>query len=211
MTESFGARMARLKAERGTGTAPGPGRPTIASKYTKQIAAANTCSAAAMADEAQRYIAELAPKEPETCPSHHRVLACPVQGCEVESERTAYDHAAARYLFDRIMGRPTSRSENALSVKFVTELTARFAEAFLAVNDLPAAEQRRGRGNEPVGPCWEGSPAEMPDNNGTEERFSAEVAARGEPTGWGDVSWRPGASSDAFEDDDVAVAAAVCP
>jgi hypothetical protein len=96
-----------------------------------------------MADEAERYIDELAPKEPERCPHHHRVLACPARDCEVESQRTAYDHAAARYLFDRVMGRPTSRSENSIAVTFVRQVTEAFAQTFLEVNAISDPEERR--------------------------------------------------------------------
>ena len=143
--ENFGERMARLKAERGTGTAPGPGRPKIAEKYRKQVDAVEKTFAAELPALAQEYLDELHPKDPERCPTHHRVLACPATDCNVRSQRTAYNHKAAAYALDRIMGRPTTRSENTVTVRLVQELATAFTTAFLETNDLPTALERRAR------------------------------------------------------------------
>jgi|SRR5215207_868811 len=112
--ENFGQRMHRLKVERNGRDPGGPGRRSIAETYRRQIGAVERTFADALPALAQTYVDELWTKEPETCPDHRRVLACPVQGCGYHSDRTEFDHKAAAYAFDRLLGRPTSRSENAL-------------------------------------------------------------------------------------------------
>lgn len=71
------------------------------------------------------------------------MLRCPEVGCGRVSERTAFDHKAAAYIFDRLLGRPLTRSENSIAVRFVNEITAAFAETFLAVNAIADADERR--------------------------------------------------------------------
>ena len=105
--QNFGEKKRQFKLERGQGPG-GPGPPPLARKYAKHVAAAEKVFATAMPVEAARYVEELATKEPEECPAHGRVLRCPAPGCGTVSQRTSYDHRAAAYLFDRIMGRPTS-------------------------------------------------------------------------------------------------------
>ena len=143
MAENFGERMARLKAERGTGTRPGPGRRPIAQKYRPQVQAVERTFAEALPAEAQRYVDELAPKEPERCPDHGRILGCPVKGCQVVSQRVAYNHRAAAYAFDRILGRPTTRAENVLTLRLLEELTAAFTHAFVETNTIADPLARR--------------------------------------------------------------------
>src|SRR5690349_6058747 len=116
--------MAELRAKGEIPEPPRTGRRPIAEKYRSQIHAAELAFAKSMPREAKRFVDELAPKEPEECPIHHATLTCPVDGCFQESQRTAYNHHAAQYVFDRIMGRPTSRSENTVTVKLVEQLTA---------------------------------------------------------------------------------------
>ena len=143
MAENFGQRMVRLKAERGTGTRPGPGREPIAQKYRPQVQAVERTFAEALPAEAQRYVDELAPKEPERCPDHGRILGCPVKGCETISQRVAYNHRAAAYAFDRILGRPTTRSENTLTLRLVQELVTAFTGAFHEANQISDPHARR--------------------------------------------------------------------
>lgn len=127
--------MARIKRARGESPA-GPGRPRIVDKHGRYVNAAERAFAVALPAEAERYLAELLVKEPEQCPGHGLVLRCPE--CGHRSERTKYDHRAASYVFDRIMGKPTTRSENVITVRLVQELTAAFVTAFIesnAIND----------------------------------------------------------------------------
>ncbi|MGD9889711.1 MAG: hypothetical protein AB7R89_25690 [Dehalococcoidia bacterium] len=142
LPETFGQRMARLKRERGQNSG-GPGRPRIADKHGRYVNQAEAVFARQMPAEAERYIAELDPKEPEVCEIHGRILACPVERCQTISQRTAYDFKAAAYLFDRIMGKPTARTENTVTVKLVNELTTAFVAAFIEVNHLDDADTRQ--------------------------------------------------------------------
>lgn len=139
--ENFGQRMSALRRERGV---TNPGRPRIAEKYKPQIVAAERIFAGALASEAERYIEELAPQEPERCGVHGKILECPVRECVVISQRTEYDHKAAAYIFDRIMGKPTARTETTVSVKLVEELVSAFIAVFREVNELdsPTARQQ---------------------------------------------------------------------
>ena len=140
--ENFGQRMVRLKQERGLSIA-GPGRPARGKKYAKAITAVEQTFASALPQVAQTYLDELQAKQPEQCPDHRRVLRCPEKGCEYRSQRTSFDHRAAGYVFDRLMGRPVSRSENSIQVSFVRQVTESFAEAFLSINHLADPEERR--------------------------------------------------------------------
>jgi hypothetical protein len=135
---SFGARMRELNAERGVKP---PGRRRIADRQGRLVGAAERVFALALPEQAERYVAELVGKEPERCPNDDRVMECPQ--CGLQSQRTHYDHAAARYVFDRIMGRPTSRSENTLSIALVQQLSSAFAQAFQATNEIEDAAARR--------------------------------------------------------------------
>jgi hypothetical protein len=129
----FGERMKALRQARGEKSI---GRPRIAAKYAGQVGATERTFARALPDEAQRYVDELAPKEPEVCPTHGQIICCPEEGCRYESQRTHYDHRAASYIFDRIMGKPTTRSENVITVQLVTQLTHAFLLAFGDVNAI---------------------------------------------------------------------------
>ena len=89
------------------------------------------------------YVDELRVKDAETCPAHSRVLRCPEQGCGHASQRTAFDHKAAAYAFDRLLGRPTTRSENALTVRFIQEITDTLVAVFNDVNGIGDPDERR--------------------------------------------------------------------
>lgn len=138
---SFGERMAKLRAEGKIGAPTNAGRKPIAEKYRTQIAATEKAFARSMPREAQRFIDELAPREPEQCPTHHKTLCCP--DCDYASHRRNYNHTAAQYVFDRVMGRPTSRSENSITIKLVEQLTISVVEIFSEVNaiDDPSLRQ----------------------------------------------------------------------
>lgn len=138
----FGRKVAALALAK-TGKASFGGRRPIAEKYADQLGQAEELLAASLVQTVKDYIAELRPKEPETCPYHKRVLQCPVEICDHESQRTSYNHAAAAYHMDRMFGRPTSRSENTITIKLASALLERFAEAFEAVNDLPDRAARK--------------------------------------------------------------------
>jgi hypothetical protein len=141
--ENFGQRMHRLKVERNGRDPGGPGRRSIAETYRQQIGAVERTFADAQPALAQTYVDELWTKEPETCPDHHKPLCCPAEGCTYRSQRTAFDHRAAAYAFDRLLGRPTSRSENALTVRFVNEVATTFIAIFAEVNEIADAGARR--------------------------------------------------------------------
>jgi hypothetical protein len=143
-TPNFGERMHQLRLERGDAIG-GPGRKPIAEKYKKQIRQVEQAIAGALPELTETYIAELQVKEPERCPSHHRVLGCPVGGCDYQSQRRSFDHRGAAYLMDRMMGRPTTRSENSLTVKFVQSMTTIFVSAFAEANRLPDEHERQER------------------------------------------------------------------
>ncbi len=140
--ESFGERMKRLKQERGESGA-GPGRKRIRDKHGRLADETLRIFGEAMPEVAQTYLDELNPKEPERCAIHGQVLRCPVDDCTVESERTEYNHKAAAYVFDRVMGKPTTRSENVVTVRLVQELVAEFIGIFRVVNELPDADSRQ--------------------------------------------------------------------
>ena len=142
MSENFGERMTQLKRDRGIALG-GPGRTPRDEKYARQFAAVEQTFAAALPAVAKTYVAELSRPAPERCPEHGVVLRCSERGCEQESERAAFDHKAAQYVLDRLLGKPLTRSENAVSVRFVTEITHVFAETFLAVNELADPDERR--------------------------------------------------------------------
>ena len=137
---NFGAKMAALRRERGV---KNPGRPAIRQKYDRQVASLERRFADALPELADEYLAELRTRMPEMCAEHRRILRCPVHGCERQSERTAFDFRAVQYVVDRIMGRPVSRSEGALQVSFVQQMTAAFVDAFTATNDIPDPHERR--------------------------------------------------------------------
>jgi hypothetical protein len=141
--ENFGQRMVRLKRERGLPQSENAGRKPIAEKYRAQVEAVERTFAGALPALTETYIAELWTKEPETCPTHHKLLRCPAKGCATVSRRTEFDHKAAAYAFDRILGRPTSRSENSLTVRFLSEITASIVAIFADVNELEDARARR--------------------------------------------------------------------
>lgn len=135
----FGQRMRELRQER-PWTA---GRKPIAEKYKRFIGAAERVFANALPAEAERYVEELEVKAPEQCPYHNGVLVCREPDCNYESHRTAYDHKAAAYVFDRVMGKPTTRSENTVTVRLVQQWTAQIATIFLEVNELDDPLTRR--------------------------------------------------------------------
>lgn len=138
----FGQRMAALRRERGERHNPNPaGRPKIADKYRRQIGVTEKAFADAMPQNAELYVETLADIEPEVCPEHKLILEC--VECGAQSQRQMYDHKAAAYLFDRIMGKPTARTESTLSASFVDQLTRAFIDAFLEVNDLSDPLARR--------------------------------------------------------------------
>lgn len=138
--ENFGQRMTRLKREGGLNMG---GRHKIADKYKRQIAVTEKVFATAAPAIAQEYIDELSPADPERCPLHGGVLACTDRSCFYESQRTTFNHKAAAYALDRIMGKPTTRSENVITVRLVQQLTAEFAVIFMKVNELDDPLTRR--------------------------------------------------------------------
>jgi len=144
MAENFGERMHRLRVERGQPIG-GPGRTPRGVKYARQFAAVERTFAEALPAVAAAYVEELQSAAPERCPEHKGLLRCAEAGCGRVSERVAFDHKAASYVFDRLLGRPLTRSENTLAVRFVQELTGMFAGIFEEVNalDTPAARAER--------------------------------------------------------------------
>lgn len=132
---NLGAKMAAL------GLGSNGGRRRIADKYRPQIEAAEQKFADAMPEAVDEYTTELKAKDPEQCPTHKRTLACPL--CSYSSQRTTYNHTAAMYVFDRIMGRPTSRSENTITIKLYQQLSVLFVEAFQAVNEIADPNERK--------------------------------------------------------------------
>jgi len=141
---NFGERMHKLRVERGQPIG-GPGRTPRAEKYARQFAAVERTFGEALPAVAAHYVATLQATDPEHCPEHKGLLRCAEPGCGRVSERVAFDHKAAAYVFDRLLGRPLTRSENTLAVRFVQELTAMFAGIFAEANDLdtPAARAER--------------------------------------------------------------------
>ena len=137
---NFGAKMAALRRERGV---KNPGRPAIRQKYDRQVASLERRFADALPELADEYLAELRTRAPEMCVEHRLILRCPVRDCDRQSERAALDFRAVQYVVDRIMGRPTSRSEGTLQVSFVQQMTAAFVDAFTATNDLTDPHARR--------------------------------------------------------------------
>lgn len=133
--------MKRLKQERG-GTGAGPGRRRIADKHGHVIGRVERAIAGALPALAEEAVGEIRVKAPERCEEHGTVLRCPEPGCDTRSQRTAFDHKAFAYLADRIMGKPTTRSENTLTVRFVQELSVLMIGAFHAVNHLDDADAR---------------------------------------------------------------------
>ena len=144
MPESFGARMIALRRERGQPLG-GPGRTPRAAQYARQRAAVEQTFAGALPALAAAYVAELQATDPERCAEHKAILRCPEPGCGRVSERVAFDHKAASYIFDRVMGKPLTRSENTLSVRLVQELTTMFAGIFAEANDLDTPAERAER------------------------------------------------------------------
>lgn len=140
--ENFGDRMTRIKRERGLHVG-GPGRSRIADKWKPQIKLTEQTFAGVMPAEAQIYVSELQSKEPEECPTHHRLLGCSHPQCNYTSQRTKYNHDAARYVFDRIMGKPTARLEQTVTVKLVEQLTTTFVAIFGEVNAIDDPLARR--------------------------------------------------------------------
>ena len=137
---NFGAKMAALRRERGV---KNPGRPAIRQKYDRQVASLERRFADALPELADEYIAEWRTRTPEMCAEHRRILRCPVRDCDRQSERTTFDHKAAQYMIDRVMGRPTSRSEGTLQVAFVQQVTSVFIEAFRDVNSIVDERERQ--------------------------------------------------------------------
>lgn len=138
----FGKRMAEARRLRGDTSSPNPaGRPKIAEKFKRQIANTEKVFAEAMAESAELYVKTLVDVDPEHCPEHGVILECPQ--CGYESQRQLFDHKNAAYVFDRIMGKPTARTESTLSTSFVDQLTRAFIDAFVEVNDLSDPLARR--------------------------------------------------------------------
>jgi hypothetical protein len=130
--------MAALRAERPWKPGPLP----VAQRHKKVIQAVEDRIAEGLTDVFDAYIKELFAKDPETCKTHRQtVLRCP--DCGAPSERTTFHHGAATYLMDRLAGRPTSRSENTITVKLASAMLESFAEAFDAINDLPDPAERK--------------------------------------------------------------------
>lgn len=136
----FGKKMAALRAERGGWKA---GRRKLIERHSGDAAAVEAVFSKAMKRLAQDYIDNLAVIEPEECPRHQAILVCPDESCHYESHRTVFKHAMAQYVFDRIMGRPTSRSEVAITVRLVEQITTAVTMAFGEVNGIPDADDRR--------------------------------------------------------------------
>lgn len=143
MAEETEEQPERVNGRFAKGWRGGPGRKPIAEKYRPAIERAERVFAKALPEEAGRYIDELAAKEPEECPVHHRVLSCDAHGCTYESQRTVYDHKAAAYVFDRIMGKPTIRSENTLTVQFAQQLVTNVIAVFREVNQIDDPADRQ--------------------------------------------------------------------
>jgi hypothetical protein len=140
---SFGSRMAQYKRERGLPLSVNTGRKPIAEKYRKQVTAVEKTFADRLPVLAQEYVDELRPRDPEQCPVHHRTLRCPVQTCEHRSERTAFDHKAAAYALDRILGRTTVRVEATVTARFVEQLTLTLVSIFEECNEHTDPAARR--------------------------------------------------------------------
>jgi hypothetical protein len=137
--------MAQWKRDNGLPLSVHTGRKPLAERYRRQVQAVEKVFADALPALAQEYLDELHPRQPEECRQHHVTLCCPVKGCEQQSERTAFDHKAAAYALDRILGRPTARLEQSIAIRLVEELTATFAGIFHEVNDYDSAAERRAR------------------------------------------------------------------
>lgn len=138
---NFGQRMTQYKRENGLPHTRNSGRKPIAEKYRPQIAAVERAFAENAPSLANAYVDEVKARDPEECPDHHAVLTCPE--CGHPSQRKFFDHRSAQYVFDRIMGKPTTRSENAITVTVVQQLVLAVAAAFGEVNGItdPAARQ----------------------------------------------------------------------
>lgn len=136
---NFGERMKRWRAERGL--ARTGGQPKLVERHSGETRAVESTFARAMKAEAEKYVRELDVKEPERCPEHNNVLQCP--DCDFHSQRTYYNHKAAQYVFDRIMGKPTTRSEVAITIRLVEQITAAFVLVFGEINGIPDADDRR--------------------------------------------------------------------
>lgn len=129
--------MALLRKERGE---KHPGRPRIADKHGRIVNRVEALIAADLPEEIETYIRELKIHAPERCSEHGLVLSC--SECGKMSQRTQYNHKDAQYLFDRIMGKPTTRSENTLTVQFVEQVVMAFIVAFGEINGLGDATAR---------------------------------------------------------------------
>ncbi len=132
----FGQRMKALRAERPWRSGERP----VAQRHRKVIKAVEDRIAEGLTDVFDAYIKELFAQDPETCPTHKTVLKCV---CGHESQRTTFHHGAAQYLLDRLAGRPTSRSENTITIKLASAMIESFAEAFDAVNDIADPAERK--------------------------------------------------------------------
>jgi hypothetical protein len=142
--ENFGDRMTRLKRERGIPLG-GPGRKPIAERYQNQIAAVEQAFADALPTLAGEYTDALRVHDPETCPEHRTVLRCPAVACTTHSRRTQFNHKAAAYVFDRLLGKPGPRPENTVKVSFIEEISTVVFEAFQDANGLPTPQERERR------------------------------------------------------------------
>jgi hypothetical protein len=136
--------MTRLKRERGIPLG-GPGRKPIAEKYQHQIAAVEQTFADALPALAGEYTDALRVHDPETCAEHRTVLRCPTQGCTTQSRRTQFNHKAAAYVFDRLLGKPGPRPENRIKVSFIEEISTVVFDAFQDANVLPTPAERERR------------------------------------------------------------------
>jgi hypothetical protein len=140
---NFGRRMMRLKAERGLPHNSGAGRKPLSEKYRKQVQAVEQVFANALPELARTYLDELQPHDPERCPTHHRVLVCPVAHCGEQSQRTAFDFKAAAYALDRILGKPSIRVEATVTARFVEQLTLTLTAVFEECNEHTDPAARR--------------------------------------------------------------------
>src|SRR5579871_1057662 len=124
-TLNFGQRMAQRRREAGT---KNPGRKPIAEKFKRQIDGTLKVFGDNLPGLAEQYVDEVRVRDPKRCPEHDKVLRCPE--CDHLSQRKTFDHHAAQYVFDRIMGRPTTRSENTVTLSFVQQYTTAIVAVF---------------------------------------------------------------------------------
>lgn len=117
------------------------GRPTKRQSFANQIRYAETTFANAMGVESERYIEELAPKDPERCPFHGGILGCLDDLCDYTSQRTSYNFAAAQYIFNRIMGKPGTQGQT-LGARVMQDIATALVRSMIEVNDIEDKNER---------------------------------------------------------------------